>query len=61
MSCDEYAVPAIVTSKKGTLLAFSESAWRENRKTPQERYTQAIGILPPNASGISWHWQSAIA
>ena len=39
---DEYGVPSMVTSRKGTLMAFCESAWRENRKTPQERYTSHI-------------------
>ena len=51
---DEYAVPAIITSKKGTLLAFSESAWRENRKTPQERYTSHVVLKRSFDNGRTW-------
>ena len=51
---DEYGVPSIVTSRKGTLLAFCESAWRENRKTPQERYTSHIVLKRSFDNGRTW-------
>ena len=51
---DEYGIPAIVTSKKGTLLGFCQSAWRENPKTPQERYTEHIVLKRSFDSGRTW-------
>tara|TARA_B100000686_G_C16693547_1_gene919148 strand:- start:4 stop:1134 length:1131 start_codon:yes stop_codon:yes gene_type:complete len=51
---DEYSVPAIITSKKGTLLAFTEAAWRENRKTPQERYTAHLALKRSFDNGRTW-------
>ena len=51
---DEYGVPAIVTSKKGTLLAFTEAAWREHRKTPEERYTAHIALKRSFDNGRTW-------